>query len=174
MLISCEKLHDLLECDPETGILIWRARTEDGDKLVANWNQRYAGRPALVTPTSSGYLRGGIMGRGYMAHRVIWAMAYGRWPTHEIDHINGVKTDNRLCNLREATPFQNQCNKGPQRNNKSGLKGVSRGPRSSAWKAFIKINRKSIYLGSFRTPEAAHQAYTEAAKRLHGDFSRSA
>lgn len=94
-----------------------------------------------------------------------------------VDHINGDPLDNRTCNLRICTHAENQRNRGANRNNKTGLKGVvpleRRADRSpQRWGASIRHERKQHWLGSFETPEAAHAAYCEAAQRLHGAFAR--
>lgn len=154
--------------DPETGRLFWQKR----DDVTQRWNARFPGKEAFTSCDGHGYRRGKINGRDYQAHRVIWAMQTGAWPVSEIDHINGVKTDNRMQNLREATRSQNQHNKGVNAHNSIGLKGVS--PYRDRWQARIAVNGVNKHLGIFATPSEAHQAYCAAAKRLHGEFARTA
>lgn len=89
-----------------------------------------------------------------------------------VDHINGNKLDNRRSNLRVCTRAQNLMNRGKQRNNTSGFKGVSYHKQCSKWMAFIKLNKRFINLGLFDTPEAAALAYNEAAKKYHGEFAK--
>nr|WP_282097566.1 HNH endonuclease [Luteibacter sp. SG786] len=103
------------------------------------------------------------------AHRIAWFMAHGAWPIHDIDHINGDKSDNRLCNLREATRAQNLSNLGKRANNSTGFKGVFKA--KMRWKAQIQIRGKAVYLGQFGTREEASAAYNEASRRLQGEFS---
>jgi hypothetical protein len=98
-------------------------------------------------------------------------MAYGEEPPAQIDHINGIKTDDRLCNLRAADNAQNNRNRPAQGNNTSGFKGVSKKRRQ--WRARISVNGTEHSLGTFDTPEAAAAAYREAAERLHGAFART-
>lgn len=106
-----------------------------------------------------------------MAHRVIWAIHYGEWPENEVDHINGNKTDNRIENLRIATPSENRCNRGKQRNNTSGYKGVYFNKRSNSWYAEIRKSGIKKYLGSAKTPEEAHKIYVANLVNYHGSFS---
>ncbi len=86
-----------------------------------------------------------------------------------IDHINCNKLDNRRENLRVATRSQNMFNRTAQRNNRSGLKGVTK--RKGKWTARIQKDGIQYDLGLFNTPEEASTAYTEAAEQLHGEFA---
>lgn len=89
------------------------------------------------------------------------------------DHINGNKLDNRKFNLRVCTHRQNICNSKTRADNSSGYKGVSLDKRCKAkpWRAVIKNNHKSIWLGGFSTKEAAANAYREASIKYHGEYS---
>jgi len=88
------------------------------------------------------------------------------------DHINGDTLDNRRCNIREATIAQNNMNKGNQKNNTSGYKGVSWHKYHNSWKSYITLDKKRIHLGSYQCPKEAAQAYNEAAIKYHGDFAK--
>lgn len=105
-----------------------------------------------------------------MAHRVAWLYMTGAWPSHEIDHVDGNKQNNSFANLRDVPHSTNVQNRRDAfRNSKSGYLGVHRMPKSKAnpWQAQIKLpHGKRIHLGSFPTPEAAHEAYM-AAKALY-------
>lgn len=90
----------------------------------------------------------------------------------QIDHINGDELDNRRDNLRFCDKSQNGMNRGKQKNNKSGYKGVSWDNRDKIWRAQIKINREKVYLGNFLTKEEAALAYNEGAIKYHGEFAR--
>ena len=106
-------------------------------------------------------------------HRVILERILGRELVKGelADHINGNPLDNRRANLRVATPLQNSHNRGVRRDSVSGYKGVRWIERKKRWVAFISINGKMTYLGMFTTPELAHAAYCEAAKKYHGEFA---
>jgi hypothetical protein len=95
-------------------------------------------------------------------------------PGNRVDHRSVNSLDNRRTNLREATHGQNMCNSGKRQNNTSGYKGVTWSKKHRKWVAQIGKDRTHHYLGLFDDPEVAHQAYCEAAKRLHGEFARFA
>lgn len=130
---SPDELRQLLRYDPDTGKLWWRARepgffaptTRTPAARASFWNKKYAGAEALIAKNGNGYLAGRIEGEKYYAHRAIWAVHHGRWPTHGIDHINGIRDDNRIVNLRPATATQNSGNACAPSHNTSGIKGVS-------------------------------------------------
>jgi hypothetical protein len=101
-----------------------------------------------------------------------WLMGLQTGDRREVDHINGNKLDNRRStNLRICTHAENMKNYGRPASNTSGFKGVNFEPRWNRWRARIKVNGKRIFLGEFSTPEAAHEAYKQAAEKHHGEFS---
>lgn len=108
--------------------------------------------------------KGGLQKVVYMSRQILDAA-----PGFDVDHINHDTLDNRRENLRIATHRQNLLNKGPRANNKSGFKGVCRARKK--WRAEIAIDGERIRLGHFDTPELAHAAYVEAAKKYHGAFA---
>ena len=155
-------INQLLAYELETGIFTWRVSR-------GGWGAgRVAGR---LNP--DGYIRIGFNGKQIPAHIIAWAIAHGEWPSQKIDHINGVRSDNRISNLRLATQSQNVANSRIRSNNTSGYKGVSM-VASGRWLATIKVHGKSRNLGTHDTPEAAHEAYMMAAQAAFGEFSRSA
>lgn len=101
-------------------------------------------------------------------HHLVWCWVQGKWPSSEIDHINGNRSDNRIENLREVTVAQNRTNKKRQSNNKSGFKWVS--AFNGRFRAEIRRDGKRIYSSIHDTPEEAYLAACEAAKALHGPF----
>lgn len=129
--------------------------------------------------TKRGKPVGFITGMGYeylyldkksrLAHRMAWLYVYGELPKHQIDHINGVRTDNRISNLRDVVPRVNNENKVKVRcdNKSSGMTGVSWHVHSAKWRARIWQRGVEYRLGLFDTPEGASDAYTEAKRRLH-------
>mgnify|MGYP001562305313 CR=1 FL=1 len=88
------------------------------------------------------------------------------------DHVNGNGLDNRRANLRPATHAENLRNRGPQRNNTTGFKGVSFDKTRGKFQARIMLSGREIHLGRFITPQKAHAAYCAAAAKLHGKFAR--
>ncbi|WP_390549878.1 HNH endonuclease [Qipengyuania sp. MTN3-11] len=152
-----------MDYDPETGVMTWKSC----DEFPRQWNTRYAGKPAFSTPTARGYLQGSVDGQMLAGHRVAWAITHGAWPTHEIDHINGDRSDNRLINLRDIPHIQNQRNMIINRSNTSGVMGVNYHKRDRRWRAFIEVRGKSVHLGNFKTINEAAAA-RKAAERKHG------
>jgi len=121
------------------------------------------------TKKSNGYIQLKINYRSYFAHRVIWMVMHGKWPKNQIDHINGIRDDNRLSNLREATHAQNMQN--AIYSNKTGFRGVRKS--GNKFRAQIRYKGKLLSLGTFNTAEDASKAYFNKSKEIHGDFSFS-
>ena len=107
----------------------------------------------------------------YLAHRLVFMFFNGYFPK-EVDHINNVRNDNRIENLREVTHLQNQWNHSKRTNNKSGFKGVDLCKRTGKWRAQIRQDAKKKHLGLFTTPEEAHEAYCKAAIDSRKEFAR--
>lgn len=126
-------INEFLKYDPETGSIIWvkeRKNIKIGDK--AGWAD------------SGGYNRISFFGKKYLAHRIAWYLYYKAWPTGIIDHINGIKTDNKINNLREVTYSQNAVNTEKTRNGKLPYVGYDK-------------NKKLFYVRiSFKTEEEAN------------------
>lgn len=156
-----ERVRDVLNYDPNTGILRWRVAT--GKKA----------RPGKVVGCTDGHRRVlvGIDGYRTRAHILVWVWVHGEWPSMMIDHINGDPSDNRLCNLRLATPSQNQANRRRRCDNCSGLKGVHLHRQTGKWRAQIRVGGRSQHIGLFVSKEEAHAAYMGAATKLFGEFA---
>jgi hypothetical protein len=104
----------------------------------------------------------------YLAHRLAWLYMYGELPKLCIDHINGVKNDNRISNLREVTSILNQQNyTKPNITNKANLLGAFYCETRKRWFSRICVNNKRKYLGTFPTALDAHNAYVKAKRELH-------
>ncbi len=159
--IDREELARTINYDPETGVFTW---------LIDRKNQVRAGSPAGKINTA-GHRQIRFLGRQYLAHRLAWFLVHGIWPSGEVDHINLVKDDNRLINLRDVTRSQNQFNRIVRADSRSGLKGVHcRKP--GQYRVAIRANGKRIRLGTFSTVEEAAAAYGEASQLHHGAFGR--
>jgi hypothetical protein len=154
--LTAERLRELLHYNPETGVFTWRV------------NHRSV-KAGSVTgcPSSSGYLRIVVDGRLYTAHRLAWLYEYGAWPKDQIDHVDGVRSNNAIRNLRSCTRAENMQNQRPPSTNSSGYLGVSWRGGSKPWRAQICWARRVINLGNFPTPEEAHEAYLKAKRELH-------
>jgi hypothetical protein len=154
--LTAERLRELLNYDPSTGVFTWlenRGATICKAKIagtITNWGYR------IIT----------INKRNYRANRLAWLYVNSVWPNVFIDHIDGVRTNNAINNLREVTNSGNIQNlKKARKNSLSGLLGVcTRGNRITAE---IHLNGVTTRLGRFNTPEEAHQAYLQAKRKLH-------
>ena len=145
-----------------------------------SWAKRARGRTlgkAIGCPDKDGYLyvtlKEGDNLVKYAVHKIGWIYIHGECKKEMVDHYNGIKNDNRLVNLREATNAENMRNVGKQAHNTSGLKGVSFHNLRKKWRANIKVNGKHIHLGLFDCPAAASCAYQIAADIHHGSFARA-
>lgn len=163
-LPDIDELRELLAYDPETGVVTWR---------VARPRGRWKIHPGSVA--------GGVQAFGYRqicvkrnriaAHWIAWAFTHGVWPT-EIDHINGVRDDNRIGNLREVTRSQNNRNMKLFRVSTTGVNGVCRhGQRGKPYKAYGKVDGKLVSLGYFDTLEEA--AAARAAFDRENDYHQN-
>lgn len=119
---------------------------------------------------AKGYISIRLNGSVYKAHRLAWFYYYGYWPTKQIDHINGVKDDNSIKNLRLATQSENLRNTKIRVDNIAGIKGVN--IHKGRWIARCQINKVRVNLGSFDTKELAKSAYDNYASKNHGEFYR--
>jgi hypothetical protein len=137
------------------------------------WKERIGTSIDLSKPAGDidkhGYRVIKIEGKRYKAHRLVWKYHCGKDPKEFIDHIDGNKTNNNMENLREATNQQNLFNRGPQKNNKLGIKGVKK--QRNKYIATIEINGKRKHLGLFNTIEEARLAREESEKKLFKEFS---
>lgn len=129
--------------------------------MCALWNSRYAGKEALASPFE-GYLYGKLLGQTELAHRVVWALHYGEMPSGGIDHINHVRSDNRIENMRIATDRENARNQTLRASNTSGVMGVSLHRQTGKWAAYISTGDGIKHLGLFETKDCAVKVRRQA------------
>lgn len=165
-------LDRLLICLPGEGRLIWKDRTPDlfvdglqtkEHKCLA-WNRKNGGKEAFRWK-ANGYYSGSLFGKKYKAHRIIWKFVYGEDPL-TIDHINGNKLDNRVCNLRNVSQAENARNSSKSKSNSSGCVGVVFDKSRNKWAARIHDVDKMINLGRFDKFEDAVLTRKQAEKEL--------
>jgi len=155
--VSREEVAALLAYDPQTGLFTHKV----------NGHKRSAGAVTGRIDTK-GYVRIRLLGYEFKAHRLAWLLTYGLWPTAEIDHINGIKSDNRICNLREANRFLNMQNQRVAKSDSlTGILGVTFHKRDGIFTARIRHEGKLIHIGSFKDKESASAAYLSAKRKLH-------
>ena len=166
---------EFLSCDSASGKLFWKERHIGHFKSMRSMkaaNARCANKE-VGTDRGLGRLMFIYKKKTYQVHRIVWEMSNGPIPERMVvDHINGDPSDNRLQNLRLATPMQNQRNCKLARNNTSGLKGVSYCSRNRKWRAQIRDGKKIINLGLFLTKGGAGVAYAKASIQHHGAYGR--
>jgi hypothetical protein len=156
--ITLQRLKEVLYYDATTGVFIW---------ITTLSSKGPAGSVAGVV-REGGYRIITLDREQYKASRLAWFYINGEFPPKLIDHINRIKTDDRIANLRLATPSENLRNTGPTKRSTSGLKGAYR--TKWGWQSSIMTNGKLKRIGSFRTAEEASAAYVAEAKLLHGEF----
>jgi hypothetical protein len=183
LLRDVDRLHRLLQCDFAAGHLYWKPRTaQDFDasnythslnRAISVWNTRFAGKRAMLTDGPNGYYSGTLFGASVLTHRVIWVMHTRALVPQGLmlDHINGVKKDNRIENLRLVDIRQNNTNRAVSSSSKSGMKGVSFHAQSGKWHAEVWHEGRSVSLRYHDTVEAAAEAYREASLMLHKEYS---
>jgi hypothetical protein len=156
-MITQERLQELFHYNPETGVLT-RKVTKGGQRAGS-----------IAGNKTRGYLQLMVDGHAGFVHRFIWLYVYGSWPSKNIDHIDGNRSNNRLSNLRDVSQALNAQNeRKPRSNSKSGFLGVKQ--CRGKWRAEICINGKTKFLGRFNKPEEAYSAYVEAKRKVHPGF----
>ena len=156
--LTQERLKELLHYDPETGVLL---RVKSGSRLDI------VGRPAGTT-TATGYLTTMVDGVSHYCHRLAWLYVYGVWPAGQIDHRNGVRSDNRIANLRDCTCRENQQNRARPSGAANPFRGVSWHARDRHWRAAVTINGTKKNLGAFPKAEDARRAVQRARFEYYG------
>ena len=148
-------IKEFLHYNPDTGVFTW---------LKSNSNNTKVGQ--VTGYNEAGYLRIGVNKKLYRAHRLAWLYYYGEMPKDCIDHINGITTDNRICNLRACTHAENMQNKkSAKKDSTHGFLGVRKD--RGKYVAIINVNKKRVYLGQFSTPQEEHEIYLKSKRELH-------
>lgn len=152
-----DRLRELLQYDPQTGVITRLSVKPRSPAKVGD---------VAGNPDSYGYLQLYVEGKAFKAHRIAWALMTGAWPENVIDHINGSKGDNRWINLRDVTLSVNSQNQlQANARNTHGFMGVIK--NRNLWMASIRLSGKSKCIGTYKTPELAHQAYLTAKRQHH-------
>lgn len=159
-MITHTKLRELFMYDQNTGLFI---------RNITMSSRAQKGNIA-GTLCPDGYISISINRKIYRAHRLVWLYCFEEWPSEFIDHINGIRNDNRLDNLREVTKTINAWNTKAHIDNMVGIKGVYFNKQNNNYRAQIRFNGKTVSLGSFKTPEEAKEAYDNKAKEIQGEF----
>ena len=154
MMITQERLKEMLDYDPETGVFTWIAKP--CSRICIG---------AIAGCNSHGYMVIGLDGVLHMAHRLAWLYMRGGFTKDQIDHINHIRNDNRWVNLREVTHLENKRNLPQRSNNTSGVIGVSWNKLERKWQATIKVNYRNKSLGYFKDKFEATCARKSAQNR---------
>ena len=161
-MLSQDRLKELLEYDANTGDFVWLKSTSRRVKV---------GEKACKS-NIRGYFYISIDKKRYGAHRLAWLYEYGSFPKHNIDHIDGNPSNNKISNLREATQEQNLFNTKRFKTNTSGYKGVHFHKGTGKWRAVASVNNYPKHIGLFQTAEDASVAYTNWCIINRGEFAR--
>ena len=159
-MITAEVVRERFVLDETTGVFTWRVQVANNRKVGS----------VAGTVDGAGYVSIGTCGRYYKAHRLVWLYVYGAWPKNQIDHINGVRTDNRPSNLRDVTKSVNlQNQRRAHAHSTHGFLGVRLEKRAikNRYMARITVDGVRRSLGAFPTPEKAHEAYLIAKRSEH-------
>ncbi len=150
-------IEHLLSYDKDTGVVQWlvdRQSTRAGD--AAGWTNTH------------GYLCVSINNKEYRLHRIAWYLANGSFPSKTIDHINGIKTDNRLCNLRDVSQRVNNTNKSFHRSGRLVGAWMAKDRTRKVWRSAIGVSGKRKFLGGYETEREAHDAYMSELQSISG------
>ena len=137
-ILTQSRLKELLNYNPNTGNFVWRISLSSRSTIGS-----------IAGTYRHGYRVIRINNRNYYVHRLVWLYTHGQFPKNQIDHINRIRDDNRIDNLREVTNAQNHQNRGLSPQNKSGVCGVTWHKQDKKWRAYIKLKGKSIHLGQY-------------------------
>ena len=156
-MITAERVREVLDYNPDNGVFTW----------IKTCSTRAMSGSVAGTRRKNKYIQIRVDKKIYLAHRLAWLHFYGSFPPEEIDHINRVRDDNRIENLRAATKLENMQNLPKHKRNTSGILGVSRRNETGKWDARIHVNGRDIRLGSYSTIEEAAAIRAEAKAKYH-------
>lgn len=179
------QIRQLLHYEPDTGRFFWVERGPEWfthctpgheDRIRSAWNAAWSGKEAGLI-NGYGYRQINIQRRHIGGHRIAWCYVYGAWPNGQIDHINGVREDNRIANLRDVSHDANQRNMRLGRHNTSGVSGVHLCKITGRWRAEVRAFGTRHRLGRFPTLEGAQATVMEKRAELnicprHGEPGR--
>lgn len=160
--LTRERLRELLDYDPLTGLFVWK-KTRGGSAKAGS----IAGGQEV-----KGYVVITVDGDTYKAHRLAFLWMEGRWPKEQVDHANMIRSDNRWSNLRPASQTENLGNTIKQKNNTSGAKGVTWSKSLGKWRVRVGFGGIRFHVGYFSTVEEANACYNGAASLAFGVFHR--
>lgn len=160
-MITFEEASNLLDYDPNLGLLTWREKPSKRVLLSAKVGHL----------EKHGYMTVKLHGRKYGYHRIAWLLFYREWPKNQIDHKDQDPTNNRISNLREANSAQNLQNRKTPKNNTTGVKGCSWSPAYGQFRVRFQKDGKSIHVGYFNSIEEANIAAKIARSKHFGEFA---
>jgi len=162
-MITQDRLKELVNYDENTGIFIWKAKAANRVKIGS----------VIGSKHHTGYLTVFLDRKSYKLHKLALLYTDGVYPNEIVDHVNGIRDDNRRVNLRLATHSENTRNSKIRSDNRSGIKGVNyRNKSGGQWVCRIHTNEGRKYLGCYKTQEEAEKVMKEARIKYHGDYTR--
>lgn len=160
-----KELINVFRYDQESGKFFWL--------ITPTNNKASAGDEAGSIKSKSGYCNLRYKGKDYLAHRAAWFFVHGRLPTNQIDHINRNRSDNRIENLRECTPSQNQKNQSINKKNTSGCSGVTWQASRNKYLVTVCVSGKRMNMGRYSDLHDAVRARKAAEQKFYGEFASS-
>lgn len=158
MSMTAERLRKVLNYNPHTGQFTWLVRTARRIHIGDSPNCK----------NRDGYIQVSIDNKRYLVHRLVWLYVYDEWPLFQLDHVNGIRDDNRLCNLRSVTNSQNQQNRrGARCDSRTNVIGVTWVEKRQCWRAHLMLNRKYMLKSYHKKIEDAIASRRQAELKYH-------
>jgi hypothetical protein len=162
---TAERIRELLDYNPLTGVFIWKHRANGPTK----WNTKWAGKVA-GSQRGNGYIAIAIDGVKYLAQQLAWAYMTGDWPSSFVDHRNLDKSDYRFDNLRLASFGESSANISVRKSSKSGFRGVCFSKQKNLWRARLNKEGVEYHIGFFGSAKGAGIAYAKKATEVYGEY----